>query len=146
MADKENLDAVEIVQNPEPSEHEERNKGRIPTPSDLAQAIVADRDFITKISSAIWSNIAQNFSTNSSEVSSQNTAVPEGHAEVINPRVSVDQTGIIEGINQIVNPAVSVDQSVQKNEFLMNILNQKCQLKDLARVFRSIASRMFKKM
>jgi hypothetical protein len=72
---------------------------------------VADRDFITKISSAIWSNIAQNFSTISSEVSSQNTAVPEGHAEVINPGVSVDETGIIEGKNQIVNPAVSVDQS-----------------------------------
>ena len=60
MADKENPVVLDI-ENPEPSEEQEHNEGRASNPTDLAQAIVADRDLISKISSAIWSNISQNF-------------------------------------------------------------------------------------
>ncbi len=66
---------------------------------------------ISKISSAIWSNISRNFRINVSEGSKENTAIPKGHAEQSNPVVSLDQTGINQGTNINVNPAISVDQS-----------------------------------
>ena len=49
------------------------------------------------------------------------SAVPEGQAEELNPRVSVDQTGISE-CSAIVNPVVSVDQSgAEKRTLVPNI-------------------------
>ena len=50
---------LEIVENLDASGAIDGNEGRQTTPTDLAQAIVADREFIAKISSAIWANIAQ---------------------------------------------------------------------------------------
>ena len=75
----------------------EMNEGRLTTPTDVAQAIVADREFIAKISLAIWANIAPNLNLSNEAGSNPNaSAVPEGQAEELNPGVSVDQTGISE--------------------------------------------------
>ena len=102
---------VTTLQPLEPSEELEHNEGRVSKPTDLAQAIVANRDLISKISSAIWSNISQNVRINVSECSKENTAIPEGHAELSNPVVSLDQTGTNPSTNINENPTISVDQS-----------------------------------
>ena len=54
----------------------------------LAQAIVADRDFIAQFSSAIWANIAPTFNKSPGEAARKDTAMPTGHAELLPPGVS----------------------------------------------------------
>ena len=111
MAEKDISPGLEIVENLDASGAIDGNEGRLTTPTDLAQAIVADREFIAKISSAIWANIAPNLNLSNEADSNPNAcAVPEGQAEELNPGVSVDQTGISES-SAIVNPVVTVDQS-----------------------------------
>ena len=113
MADKENSSDMEMIQNLEPSEQKDSNDGKTPCTIYLAQAIVVDREFIAQISSAIWTNIAKNFASNP-DAPGVNTAMPVGHAEPVNPVVSVDLTGMNANTDQIpqasVNPAESVDQ------------------------------------
>ena len=109
MADKENFSDIELIQNLEPSaEQKESNDGKTPCTTDLAQAIVTDREFIAQISSAIWTNIAKNFASNP-DASGVNTAMAVGHAEPVNPVVSVGLTGMNANTDQIsqasVNPA-----------------------------------------
>ena len=81
--------------------------------TDLAQAIVANQEFIAQIWSAIWTNIVKNFASNPDTLG-VNTAMPVGRAEPVNPVVSVDLTGMNANTDQIsqasVNPAASVDQ------------------------------------
>ena len=93
MADKENSNDIELIQNLESSEQKESNDGKTPYTTDLAQAIKDDREFIGQISSAIWTNIAKNFCSNP-DASGVNTAMRVGHAEPVNPVVSVDLTGM----------------------------------------------------
>ena len=122
MAEQDISPGLEIVGNPDASGAIDGNEGRLTTPTDLAQAIVADREFIAKISSAIWANIAPNLNLSNVTGSNPNaSAVPEGQAEELNPGVSVDQTGISES-SAIVNPVVSVDQSgAEKRTLVPNI-------------------------
>ena len=104
MAEQDISPGLEIVENLDASGTIDGNEGRLTTPTDLAQAIVADREFIAKISSAIWANIAPNLNLSNETCSNPNaSAVPEGQAEELNPGVSVDQTGISES-TAIVNP------------------------------------------
>ena len=113
MADKENSSEIGMTQNIETSELKESNDGKTPCTTDLAQTIVADREFIAQIWSAIWTSIAKNFASNP-DASAVNTAMPVGHAEPVNPVVSVDLTGMNANTDQIsqasVNPTESVDQ------------------------------------
>ena len=122
MADKDISPGLEIIENLDASDAIDGNEGRPTTPTDLAQAIVADREFIAKISSAIWANIAPNLNLSNEVGSNSNiTAVPEGQAEELNPGVSVDQTGMSES-SAIINPVVSVDQSgAEKRTLVPNI-------------------------
>ena len=122
MAEQDISPGLEIVENLDASGAIDGNEGRLTTPTDLAQAIVADREFIAKISSAIWANIAPNLNLSNVTGSNPNaSAVPEGQAEELNPGVSVDQTGISES-SAIVNPVVSVDQSgAEKRTLVPNI-------------------------
>ena len=70
---------LEIVENLDASGAIDGNEGR---PTDLAQAIVAGREFIAKISSAIWANIAPNLNLSNETCSNPNaSAVLEGQAE-----------------------------------------------------------------
>ena len=62
MADKEVSSELEIIKNLDASGALDGNKGRQTTPTDPTQAIVADREFIAKISSGIWANIGPNLS------------------------------------------------------------------------------------
>ena len=113
---------LEIVENLDASGAIHGNEGRLTTHTDLAQAIVADREFIAKISSAIWANIAPNLNLSNETGSNPNaSAVPEGQAEELNPGVSVDQTGVSES-STFLNPVVSVDQSgAEKRTLVPNI-------------------------
>jgi hypothetical protein len=111
MADNDKISEVEIVDNPNPSETEDNQEGRINLPDCLAQAIVADQDFIAQISSAIWANIAPNLNISPGKAAGIDTAMPVGHAEALPPGVSVDQTGSIVDSIESQNPAVSVDRT-----------------------------------
>ena len=122
VAEKDISPGLEIVENLDASGAIDHNEGRLTTPTDLAQDIVADGEFIAKISSAIWANIAQYLNLSNETGSNPNaSAVPEGRTEELNPGVSVDQTGISEG-SALVNPVVSVDQSgAEKRTLVPNI-------------------------
>ena len=58
MAEQENFSAIEEINNPDPSIREDHIEGRNEGPKSLAQATVADRDFIASISAPIFENIA----------------------------------------------------------------------------------------
>ncbi len=71
---------MEIVENPNPSQTKDNDEGRISLPNGLAQAIVADQDFIEQISSAIWANIAPNFNKSPGKTARKDTAMLVDHA------------------------------------------------------------------
>ena len=124
MAEQENITALEETDNPNPSNREDNDEGMLTDPTKLVQAIVADRDFISSISTAIMNNIApqlkhvcENTSAKTVGFSAQTDAVnpgvsfdQPGTAQHSNPGVSDDQTG---GLN-ITNPVVSDDQTGNK--------------------------------
>ncbi len=124
MAEQENITAMEETDNPNPSNREDNDEGMLTDPTKLVQAIVADRDFISSISTAIMNNIAlqlkhvcENTSAKTVGFSAQTDAVnpgvffdQPGTAQHSNPGVSDDQTG---GLN-ITNPVVSDDQTGNK--------------------------------
>ena len=108
MAEPEIVVASEIEDNPshpEASNHESQVEGMHPNPGQLVQAIVADRGFISMLSSAILSNIGPQLNK-SQDDSNINRAV-SSPIQTVNPGVSDDQTGMLS--NQI-NPGVSDDQ------------------------------------
>ena len=53
MADQENLSDFEMIENVDASATKRSNEGRQTTPTRLNQSIVADQEFVTKISAAI---------------------------------------------------------------------------------------------
>ena len=121
MAEQDISPGLEIVENLDASGAIDGNEGRLTTPTDLAQAIVADREFIAKISSGFGKILPKNCIIKVTGSNPNASAVPEGQAEELNPGVSVDQTGISES-SAIVNPVVSVNQSeAEKRTLVPNI-------------------------
>ena len=110
---------LEIVENLDASGAIDGNEGRLTTPTDLAQAIVADREFIAKISSAIWANIAPNLNLSNVTGSNPNaSAVPEGQAEELNPGVSVDQiNGYKRKLCNCQSPSISASIGSREENF-----------------------------
>ena len=110
MAEQENITAMEKTSNPNPSNCEDKDKGMQSDPTKLVQAIVADRDFILSISTAIMNNIASHLK-HMSETTSAKTVGFSAQTDAINPEVSFDQTGT----PQHSNPGVSDDQTGDLN-------------------------------
>ena len=124
MAEQENITAMDKTHNPEPSNRNSEDEGMKSDPTKLVQAIVADREFISSISAAIFTNIAPQLKhvvehTNNESVgfSAQTAAISPGvsfdqtgTAHHSNPGVSDDQTGD----TNLENPVVSDDQTGSK--------------------------------
>ena len=86
MAEQEILTASENVINPDPSQQQDSQEGKLPCSIDLVQAVVADQGFLSKLSSALMAQMAP-------KLHSKETAVLQGQADSNIPRESEDQRG-----------------------------------------------------
>ncbi|XP_028411552.1 uncharacterized protein LOC114534197 [Dendronephthya gigantea] len=95
------------MNNPDPSTRENTIEGRNADPKNLAQAIVADREFITSISAAILENIAPQLARHTGNIVSATSVGFSAQSDKDKPVVSYDQSGMA----QTANSVVSVDQT-----------------------------------
>ncbi len=113
MAEQEIIVSSEKEDNPShpnASNHEDQVGGMHLDSGKLVQAIVADRGFLSTLSTAILSNIGPQLNNSQDDTNSNRAVSSPKHA--LEPGVSDDQTGMLS--NQV-NPGVSDDQTGTAN-------------------------------
>ena len=133
MAEQEILTASENVINPDPSQQQDSQEGKLPSSIDLVQAVVADQGFLSKLWSALMPQMAP-------KLHSKETAVLQGQADSNISRESEDQRGSSNisltpevlngqtGENEPSNPAVSDDQSNKRvrSQAIIHVVDDDC--------------------